>query len=102
MAWLHLTTAACAVSLMASPASASDTPLKRDALPAGYQALPYYPAPYGGWADEWRESYGKAKKLVDSMTLAEKTNITAGTGIFMGKFHALSPSPPSCSRDQYR
>ncbi|KAM4066463.1 fibronectin type III-like domain-containing protein [Hirsutella rhossiliensis] len=44
----------------------------------------YYPAPYGGWADDWVESYAKARKLVDAMTLAEKTNITSGTGIFMG------------------
>lgn len=52
---------------------------------SSFDAPPYYPAPYGGWVDEWRDSYSKAKKLVDSMTLAEKTNITAGTGIFMGK-----------------
>ncbi|KAF4969961.1 hypothetical protein FSARC_2914 [Fusarium sarcochroum] len=47
----------------------------------GYHAAPYYPAPYGGWIKDWAESYAKAKKLVDSMTLAEKTNITAGTDI---------------------
>lgn len=51
----------------------------------GHDSPAYYPAPYGGWVDEWRDSYSKAKQLVDSMTLAEKTNITAGTGIFMGK-----------------
>ncbi|KAM0546221.1 hypothetical protein ACHAPJ_011007 [Fusarium lateritium] len=51
--------------------------------PDGYHAAPYYPAPYGGWVEDWAESYAKAKKLVDSMTLAEKTNITAGTGIYM-------------------
>ncbi|KAK4076063.1 CAZyme family GH3 [Trichoderma harzianum] len=53
-------------------------------VPDGYYVPPYYPAPYGGWVDEWRQSYAKAKALVDSMTLAEKTNITAGTGIYMG------------------
>ncbi|RFU77167.1 glycoside hydrolase, family 3 [Trichoderma arundinaceum] len=53
-------------------------------VPDGYYVPPYYPAPYGGWVDDWRDSYTKAKALVDSMTLAEKTNITAGTGIFMG------------------
>lgn len=60
------------------------------ATASGYDSPAYYPAPYGGWVDEWRESYSKAKKLVDSMTLAEKTNITAGTGIFMGKFSTFS------------
>ncbi|KAJ4863980.1 fibronectin type III-like domain-containing protein [Trichoderma breve] len=54
-------------------------------VPDGYYVPPYYPAPYGGWVDEWRQSYAKAKALVDSMTLAEKTNITAGTGIYMGE-----------------
>jgi hypothetical protein len=58
----------------------------RDWVPDGYYVPPYYPAPYGGWVDSWQGSYAKAKALVDSMTLAEKTNITAGTGIYMGKF----------------
>ncbi|KAM3511021.1 hypothetical protein MY11210_005357 [Beauveria gryllotalpidicola] len=60
------------------------------ATASGYDPIAYYPAPYGGWVDEWRNSYTKAKKLVDSMTLAEKTNITAGTGIFMGYVFGLS------------
>lgn len=51
----------------------------------GFVAAPYYPAPYGGWDEAWVDSYARAKKMVDSMTLAEKTNITAGTGLFMGK-----------------
>ncbi|KAH7176943.1 glycoside hydrolase superfamily [Dactylonectria macrodidyma] len=62
---------------------AAPNPSEKRATTAGYYALPYYPAPYGGWVDEWATSYAKAKKLVDSMTLAEKTNITAGTGLFM-------------------
>ncbi|RYC91843.1 putative beta-glucosidase F [Fusarium oxysporum f. sp. narcissi] len=49
----------------------------------GFVAAPYYPAPYGGWDEAWADSYARAKKMVDSMTLAEKTNITAGTGLFM-------------------
>lgn len=57
----------------------------RDALPSGYVAAPYYPAPYTGWVANWTDSVQKAKALVDTMTLAEKANITAGTGIFMGK-----------------
>lgn len=62
-------------------------PNAKRATTPGYNALPYYPAPYGGWVSEWASSYEKAKKLVDSMTLAEKTNITAGTGLFMGMHH---------------
>lgn len=51
---------------------------------SNYVAAPYYPAPYGGWVGGWEQSYSQAKDLVDQMTLAEKTNITSGTGIFMG------------------
>lgn len=60
----------------------------RDSAAVTYYVPPYYPAPYGGWVADWQDSYAKAKALVDSMTLAEKTNITAGTGIYMGK-HGL-------------
>ena len=51
-----------------------------------YATAGYYPAPYGGWTSDWSDSYQKAKSLVDQMTLAEKTNITSGTGIFMGMY----------------
>jgi beta-glucosidase len=77
---------------------------QRDPVPAGYVAPPYYPstsskslpstespvelhntnksqAPHGGWTSDWSESYQKASMLVSNMTLAEKTNITAGTGL---------------------
>ncbi|KAI1260027.1 glycoside hydrolase family 3 protein [Xylariaceae sp. FL1019] len=57
----------------------------RDPVPAGYVAAPYYPAPYGGWDDGWSAAYEKAVALVSNMTLAEKTNITAGTGQYMGR-----------------
>lgn len=60
----------------------------RDSVPAGYVALPYYPAPHGGWTSDWSASYDKAKALVEKMTLAEKTNITAGTGIYMGELRS--------------
>jgi hypothetical protein len=56
----------------------------RDAVPDGYHADPYYPTPHGGWIDSWKEAYDKAYALVSQMTLAEKTNITAGVGIYMG------------------
>jgi beta-glucosidase len=58
---------------------------KRSDVPAGYYVPAYYPAPFGGWTADWADSYDKAKALVDKMTLAEKTNITAGTGIYMGR-----------------
>lgn len=58
---------------------------RRIPVPAGYVAPPYYPAPHGGWVSEWSESYRKASLLIQNMTLAEKANITAGTGIFMGR-----------------
>ncbi|KAF2275894.1 beta-glucosidase-like protein [Westerdykella ornata] len=58
---------------------------KRIPVPAGYVAPPYYPAPHGGWTSDWTEAYRKASLIVSNLTLAEKTNITAGTGIFMGR-----------------
>ena len=61
----------------------------RDPVPKGYHAAPYYPAPHGGWLYSWREAYTKAHALVSQMTLAEKTNITSGTGIFMGRHPGL-------------
>ncbi|KAI1430458.1 beta-glucosidase-like protein [Xylaria sp. CBS 124048] len=57
----------------------------RDKVPAGYAALPYYPTPYGGWDAEWSSAYEKAVALVSQMTVAEKVNITAGTGMYMGR-----------------
>lgn len=91
MAWTKLATVACVASTLAAPALAGPTPdatssSKRESAPDGYYVPAYYPAPYGGWVDDWKESYARAKKVVDSMTLAEKSNITSGTGIFMGKF----------------
>lgn len=59
---------------------------RRDSVPAGYVAAPYYPAPQGGWTHDWADAYQKAQALVATMTLAEKTNITGGTGFFMGRF----------------
>lgn len=57
---------------------------QRDSVPAGYVAAPYYPTPLGGWASEWSASYAKAAALVANMTLAEKVNLTAGTGLYIG------------------
>lgn len=55
----------------------------RDSVPAGYASPPYYPTPYGGWDDQWSDAYQKAVALVSRMTVAEKVNITAGTGLYM-------------------
>ncbi|KAI0471895.1 glycoside hydrolase family 3 protein [Xylariaceae sp. FL0804] len=72
-------------AFVASTAAASSPPVEaRDALPAGYVAAPYYPAPFGGWTDDWSASYEKAVAMVSNMTLAEKVNITAGSGLYMG------------------
>ncbi|GAB1312534.1 beta-glucosidase [Madurella fahalii] len=45
---------------------------------------PWYPSPKGGIARSWAASYEKASRLVSRMTLAEKVNITTGTGWQMG------------------
>lgn len=51
---------------------------------AGYGSPPVYPAPKGGWTPDWAEAYGKAKKLVEQMTLAEKVNVTTAIGWMNG------------------
>lgn len=56
----------------------------RDSVPAGYVAAPYYPAPPGGWVSNWTAAYAKAQVVVANMTLAEKVNLTTGTGELMG------------------
>jgi beta-glucosidase len=48
------------------------------------QSPPWYPSPKGGIAKSWASSYEKAAKMVSRMTLAEKVNITTGTGWEMG------------------
>jgi len=41
---------------------------------------PWYPTPAGGTVSSWAESYAKAAKLVEQMSLPEKVNVTTGTG----------------------
>ncbi|POS87704.1 hypothetical protein EPUL_000449, partial [Erysiphe pulchra] len=48
------------------------------------QSPPWYPTPKGGSTFKWVESYKKAQKLVNQMSLIEKVNITTGTGWRMG------------------
>ncbi|EFQ29728.1 glycosyl hydrolase family 3 N terminal domain-containing protein [Colletotrichum graminicola M1.001] len=55
-----------AIGLLASQVSLCDGAVinPRDAVPAGYVAAPYYPAPYGGWVSDWSDSYRKAKLIL--------------------------------------
>ncbi|KAI0593086.1 glycoside hydrolase family 3 protein [Biscogniauxia sp. FL1348] len=80
--------------LLLAASSSASVIQRRDPVPAGYVAAPYYPAPYGGWDDSWGESYSKAVEMVSQMTLAEKVNITAGTGFFMGPCVGNTGSAP--------
>ncbi|KAF3765192.1 family 3 glycoside hydrolase [Cryphonectria parasitica EP155] len=57
---------------------------KFQAAPAYGQSPPWYPTPNGGSASGWAESYRKAAAMVQNMTLAEKVNVTTGTGWMMG------------------
>ncbi|QUC22443.1 uncharacterized protein UV8b_06684 [Ustilaginoidea virens] len=88
MACIILSKAAflAALSLVVMGSPTPDVTSQRASVQGGYYVPAYYPAPYGGWVQDWQESYRKGRELVNSMTLAEKTNITAGSGIFMGQF----------------
>ncbi|KAH8908263.1 glycoside hydrolase family 3 protein [Coniochaeta sp. PMI_546] len=55
----------------------------KDEPPYG-QSPPWYPTPKGGASANWAESYKKASAMVSRMTLAEKVNVTTGTGWMMG------------------
>lgn len=44
----------------------------------------WYPSPKGGTSIYWQESYTKAAAMVSKMSLAEKVNITTGTGWMNG------------------
>jgi len=58
---------------------------ERNDVPAGFSAPPYYPTPNGGWSPSWTAAYAKAYAVVGKMTLAEKVNLTTGTGLLMGR-----------------
>ena len=62
-----------------SHTTASPLQVRETAVPSPYSP-PYFPAPKGGWLADWADSYAKAAKLVDQMTLAEKVNITTAIG----------------------
>ncbi|KAI9048909.1 hypothetical protein LZ554_006760 [Drepanopeziza brunnea f. sp. 'monogermtubi'] len=67
---------------------------ERDNVPAGFVAAPYYPTPRGGWVSEWSAAYAKAQLVVANMTLAEKVNLTTGTGLLMGRCIGNTGSAP--------
>jgi beta-glucosidase len=48
--------------------------------PLDGRSPPWYPTPRGGTAGSWADSYRKAAGMVSRMTLAEKVNVTTGTG----------------------
>lgn len=52
--------------------------------PANGLSPPWYPTPKGGSVSAWADSYKKAAVMVNKMTLAEKVNVTTGTGWMMG------------------
>jgi beta-glucosidase len=54
-----------------------------DTEPRYGDSPPWYPSPRGGTAQTWADSYAKAEKMVARMTLAEKVNVTTGTGWMM-------------------
>lgn len=64
--------------------SSTSTLNERESVPENYESPPYYPTPHSGWVSDWASAYAKAYKVVSSMTLAEKVNLTTGTGFFMG------------------
>lgn len=70
------------LTTLASPIA--DSPLAARDSDDAYTSIPYYPAPKGGWVSSWSDTYEKAHRVVSNMTLAEKVNLTTGTGVFMG------------------
>lgn len=82
LAIVVLAVASVQVQAELSEGIAYDPLAKRDSVPAGYDARPYYPTPQGGWIASWTAAYAKAAAVVANMTLAEKVNLTTGTGLY--------------------
>ncbi|KAL3460298.1 glycoside hydrolase superfamily [Aspergillus heterothallicus] len=92
ISWFPLALLALATSCtFASPVGG---PLETRASDDGAFSPPYYPAPSGGWVSNWAEAYEKAHRIVSNMTLAEKVNLTTGTGIYMGPCAGQTGSVP--------
>ena len=92
--WTHLALVPLlAQPLIASPVSDGEELDQRDAA-EGYASPPYYPTPPGGWIADWADAYEKAYRVVSNMTLAEKVNLTTGTGFYMGPCVGQTGSAP--------
>lgn len=74
-----------ALLLLASSPSlvVADGPVIEQRQSTNYASPDYYPAPKGGWVSDWSAAYQKAQAMVSKMTLAEKVNVTTGTGVEM-------------------
>ncbi|KAJ5173086.1 hypothetical protein N7492_005679 [Penicillium capsulatum] len=83
-----------AIGSPASDAKFNPVHLDQRASAAEYASPPYYPTPNGGWVSDWKEAYEKAQRVVSNMTLAEKVNLTTGTGFFMGPCVGQTGSAP--------
>nr|QLJ82605.1 beta-1, 4-glucosidase T2 [Aspergillus fresenii]QLJ82606.1 beta-1, 4-glucosidase T2 [Aspergillus fresenii] len=55
---------------------------------------PYYPSPWANGQGEWADAYKRAVDLVSQMTLAEKVNLTTGTGWSLDKCVGQTGSVP--------
>ncbi|PKY04238.1 beta-glucosidase-related glycosidase [Aspergillus campestris IBT 28561] len=55
---------------------------------------PFYPSPWANGQGEWAKSYQRAVELVSQMTLAEKVNLTTGTGWMLDKCVGQTGSVP--------
>ncbi|CAG7928161.1 unnamed protein product [Penicillium olsonii] len=91
--WAHLALVSLFTPLLASPVP-DDTSHLHERAAEGYESPPYYPTPPGGWIADWSEAYSKAQHIVGNMTLAEKVNLTTGTGFFMGPCVGQTGSVP--------
>ncbi|CAG8210200.1 unnamed protein product [Penicillium olsonii] len=91
--WAHLALVSLFTPLLASPVP-EDTLHLHERAAEGYESPPYYPTPPGGWIADWSEAYSKAQHIVGNMTLAEKVNLTTGTGFFMGPCVGQTGSVP--------
>ncbi|KAJ6073109.1 hypothetical protein N7467_011194 [Penicillium canescens] len=92
--WAHLALVTLFTPLLASPVSESESIINQKRAAEEYVSPPYYPTPPGGWVSDWSEAYEKARKVVSNMTLAEKVNLTTGTGFFMGPCVGQTGSAP--------
>ncbi|KAL2785213.1 glycoside hydrolase superfamily [Aspergillus keveii] len=92
ISWFPL--ALLAIATSCTHASPVGGPLEARASNNEAFSPPYYPAPKGGWVSNWVEAYEKAHRIVSNMTLAEKVNLTTGTGIYMGPCAGQTGSVP--------